>query len=167
MVSHAINMIEHGQYKKIVWIRNNIEVKDSKPIGYLPGDADEKVMPYAGPLMDHIGGKEGLERAIMERTVELLPLGYARGRDLDNTIIICSEAENLTTEHVQLLIGRVGKNSTLWFNGDTRQVDDHVFEANSGIERMIKKLSGQKKFGYVYMPITERSETAAMADLLD
>jgi predicted ribonuclease YlaK len=62
MVVTALDLIQKGKYDSIVWVRNNIEVKDSVPLGALPGSAFEKLLPWAGPLIDHVGGMEGLER---------------------------------------------------------------------------------------------------------
>lgn len=167
MVNTAIDLIEKGKYDKIVWVRNNVEVKNSKPIGFLPGDLNEKLSPFAGPLTDCLGGEISLQRAIADQQVELQHLGFMRGRSWDHSIIISSEAENLTKEHLQLLIGRVGKGSSLWLNGDLRQTDEAVFESNNGIVKAVERLVGNKHFGLVYMPTTERSETARLADLLD
>ena len=75
--------------------------------------------------------------------------------------------KNLTKEHVQLLIGRVGEGSSLWMNGDFKQTDSALFRNNNGLLSTVQKLSGHDKFGYVQLQKTERSETAAMADLLD
>lgn len=80
---------------------------------------------------------------------------------------MCSEAENLTKEHVQLLIGRVGEGSNLWLDGDFKQTDSKVFEENNGLNIAIEKLKGHQLFGYVHLEKSERSETAALADLLD
>lgn len=167
MVNHAIDLIEKGKYDRIVWVRNTVEVKNSRSIGFLPGTANEKLMPYAGPLSDALGGDVALERAIIDGWVKLEHLGPIRGRSYKRSIIYCSEAENLTKEHVQLLIGRVGGDSALWLNGDLRQIDDVVFESNNGLRKAIECLTGQHRFGVVYMPISERSETAKLADLLD
>lgn len=167
MVNHAVDMIEKGKYDKIVWVRNNIEVKDTKEIGFLPGSMLEKVYPFAAILADCLGGEVALERAITDGWVEIQPLGFIRGRSFQRSIIYCSEAENLTKQHIQLLIGRVGEGSTLWINGDLRQIDDVAFERNNGIQKLIDKLTGNECFGTVYLPITERSETARLADLLD
>lgn len=167
MVNHAIDLIEKGKYDRIVWVRNTVEVKNSRSIGFLPGTANEKLMPYAGPLSDTLGGDVALERAIIDGWVKLEHLGPIRGRSYKRSIIYCSEAENLTKEHVQLLIGRVGEDSALWLNGDLRQIDDVVFESNNGLRKAIECLTGQHRFGVVYMPISERSETAKLADLLD
>lgn len=88
-------------------------------------------------------------------------------RAINGLLFIAARAENLTKEHIQLLIGRVGEDSALWLNGDLRQIDDVVFESNNGLRKAIERLTGQHRFGVVYMPISERSETAKLADLLD
>ena len=167
MSSAAIDLVEKGKFDKIVWVRNNIEVKNSRPIGHLPGDYKEKMLPFAMPLADHLGGVDSLELMISQGKVELVHLGFIRGRDIKNAIIMCSEAENMTKEHIQLLLGRVGEGSSLWINGDYKQVDEAVFSRNNGQMTAVDKLKGHPRFGFVKLLKTERSETAAMADLLD
>lgn len=167
MCSAAIDLIEQGKYDKLVFIRNNIEVKNSKPIGHLPGSYYEKLLPFAMCLADHVGGVDGLSFMMNKGIIEVMHLGFIRGRDIKNSIIFCSEGENLTKEHLQLLIGRVGEGSSLWVNGDFKQTDAKVFEQNNGLMIGIDKLKGHPRFGYVKLLKTERSETAAMADILD
>ena len=167
MSSAAIDLIEKGYFDKLVYVRNNIEVKNSKPIGHLPGSSNEKLLPFAMCLADHVGGVDGLSYMIEKGVVEVVHLGFIRGRDIKNSIILCSEAENLTKEHIQLLIGRVGEGSSLWINGDFKQTDLAIFERNNGLMIAIDRLKGHPRFGYVKLLKTERSETAAMADLLD
>lgn len=167
MIANALKLIEDGKYEKLLYVRNAIGVKDAQEIGYLPGDKNSKLRPYAMVLADHLGGENGLDMQIMSGNIEIEHLGYIRGRDIKNTIIYCSEAENLTKEHVQLLIGRVGEGSSLWMNGDFKQTDNHIFRINNGLLSAVQKLAGHKKFGYIQLEKTERSETAAMADLLD
>ena len=167
MSSAAIDLIEKGYFDKLVYVRNNIEVKNSKPIGHLPGSSNEKLLPFAMCLADHVGGVDGLSYMIEKGIVEVVHLGFIRGRDIKNSIILCSEAENLTKEHIQLLIGRVGEGSSLWINGDFKQTDLAIFERNNGLMIAIDRLKGHPRFGYVKLLKTERSETAAMADLLD
>lgn len=167
MSSAAIDLIEKGYFDKLVYVRNNIEVKNSKPIGHLPGSSNEKLLPFAMCLADHVGGVDGLSYMIEKGVVEVVHLGFIRGRDIKNSIILCSEAENLTKEHIQLLIGRVGEGSSLWINGDFKQTDLAIFERNNGLMTAIDRLKGYPRFGYVKLLKTERSETAAMADLLD
>ena len=167
MSSIALDLVMQGKFDKIMWVRNNVEVKNSKPLGFLPGDAFDKLLPFAMPLADHVGGRDGLEHLISSQQIEVEHLGFIRGRDIKNTIIMCSEAENMTKEHVQLLLGRVGEGSALWLNGDYKQTDHKVFTENNGLMIAVDRLKGHPKFGFVKLVKTERSETAAMADLLD
>jgi PhoH-like ATPase len=136
-------------------------------VGFLKGSLDDKLAPYAQIICDHIGGKIGLEIMIQNGKIELQHLGFMRGRNIEDSIIYCSEAENMTKEHVQLLMGRVGSGSFLFLNGDMKQTDEAVFENNNGLGKMIETLKGHQKFAHVKLLKTERSETAAMADLLD
>ena len=159
--------IEDGKFEKLVYVRNAIGVKDANEIGFLPGSKEEKLRPFTMVLADHLGGETGLDMQIMAGTISIEHLGHIRGRDIKNSIIYCTEAENLTKEHVQLLIGRVGEGSTLWMNGDFKQTDNPLFRMNSGLLTTVQKLAGHEKFGYVQLQKTERSDTAAMADLLD
>ncbi len=163
----AVQMVESGKYDKIIFIRNNVEVKNTKPIGFLPGEKDEKILPWAMPLADHLGGENGLEMMVRNRNVELVHIGYIRGRDIKHSIIFVTEAENLTKEHIQLLISRVGEGSQIWFDGDLKQRDADIFVKNSGMAVAIERLRNHPRFGYVKLEKSERSETAAMADLLD
>ena len=131
MSTTALQLIKQKKFDKIVWIRNNIEVKNSRPIGFLPNGIIDKLLPFAMPLADHVGGQDGLEMLINQGQIEIEHLGFIRGRDIRNSIIICSEAENMTTEHVQLLVSRVGEGSNLWINGDFKQIDSNIFEVNT------------------------------------
>lgn len=167
MIATALQLVRANQFERIVYVRNNIEVKDSKPLGFLPGTSDEKMLPFAMPFADHAGGIDGLEYLRRSGQLEVCHLGYMRGRDIKNAIIYVTEAGNLTKEHVQLLLGRVGEGSHLWLDGDLKQVDMSVFRDNSGLATAIDKLTGNPLFGYVHLEKTERSETAALADLLD
>lgn len=169
MLGHALSMIEKNKVDKIVYVRNNIEVKNSNPLGALPGEMYDKLLPYAKPIADHVGGIDGLQMLMSppEPKLEIEHLGFMRGRDIKNSILFVSEAENLTKEHVQLLIGRVGEGSQIWFDGDFKQTDKEVFEKYSGLKIMIERLKGNKLFGYVRLKKSERSKTAQLADLLD
>lgn len=167
MTNAALELIEKGKFERIVWVRNNIFVKDAPDIGFLPGTEIEKLMPYVMPLADHAGGEEGIKKMLEDGRLEVIPLGYLRGRSLRNSIVFCTECENLTRQHIQLLMGRIDEGSQLWLDGDTKQRDKQIFEQSAGLERMIERLSGNKLFAYVHLEKSERSEVSALADLLD
>ena len=167
MCAAALDLIERGKYDRIVWVRNNYEVKDTKPIGHLPGEYMDKLLPFVMPLADHLGGVDSLRLMMSQGKIEAMHLGFIRGRDICNSIIMCSESENLTKGHAKLLVGRVGEGSSIWFNGDYRQTDSEVFRQNNGLLAMIDRLKGLPEFGHVQLVKIERSKTAALADLLD
>lgn len=167
MVYAALELIEKGKFDRIVWVRNNVAVKDAPEIGFLPGDDFAKLKPFLGPFLDHAGGEEGVKKLIDEDKLWVIPLGHLRGRSLKNCILLCSECENFTKEHLQLLMGRIDEGSQLWLDGDLKQRDKLIFEKSAGIEKMVNRLTGKKLFAYVHLKKAERSEVAALADELD
>ena len=167
MTNAALELIEKGKFERIVWVRNNVSVKDAPEIGYLPGTEIDKLMPYVMPLADHAGGEEGIKKMLENGTLEVIPLGHLRGRSLRNCIVFCTECENLTRQHIQLLMGRIDEGSQLWLDGDIKQRDKDIFEKSAGLERMIERLAGNKLFAHIHLEKSERSEVAALADLLD
>ena len=167
LVVAALDAVQRGEFDKIVWVRNNVQVKDTDQLGALPGEAYDKLLPYLGPFMDHVGGEDGVKLLIEHGQLEVIPLGFLRGRSIRKAIIMCSEAENLTKEHLQLLLGRVDEGSALWLDGDVRQRDRAAFEKSKGLETMIERLKGEELFGYVHLVKSERSATARLADKLN
>lgn len=167
LAAAALQAVDEGKFDRIVWIRNNVQVKDTDALGALPGSELEKMLPYAMPLADHCGGIDGLTSLIQQGKVEVIPLGFLRGRSIRNAVIITTEAENLTKEHIQLLLGRVDEGSNLWLDADVRQRDRIAFEKSQGIETLIDRLKGEPLFGYVHLVKSERSATARLADKLN
>jgi predicted ribonuclease YlaK len=120
MTNAALELIEKGKFERIVWVRNNVSVKDAPEIGFLPGTEIDKLMPYVMPLADHAGGEDGIKKMLENGTLEVIPLGHLRGRSLRNSIVFCTECENLTRQHIQLLMGRIDDGSQLWLDGDCK-----------------------------------------------
>lgn len=167
MTNAALELIEKGKFERIVWVRNNVSVKDAPEIGFLPGTEIDKLMPYVMPLADHAGGEEGIKKMLENGTLSVIPLGHLRGRSLRNSIVFCTECENLTRQHIQLLMGRIDEGSQLWLDGDLKQRDRHIFDLSAGLETLVDRLAGNKLFAHVHLEKSERSEVAALADYLD
>ena len=167
MTGAAMSLLDKGKFKKIIFIRPNVTVADVPDIGYLPGDANEKLAWTLGPIMDKVGGEEKLKALLSKGTIENIPLLYIRGRSFENSIIYVTEGQNMTSDVVKLLISRVGEGSELWINGDSHQVDKRVFDKDNGLSKMVERLKGERLFGYVWLPITERGEVANLANLMD
>lgn len=167
MIVAALEAVQKGDFEKVVFVRNNVQVRETDQIGSLPGDVNDKVRPYLMPFADHCGGSEGLAHLIERGQLEVIPLAFMRGRSIRNSIIYSMESENLTKQHIQLLMGRVDEGSQLWLDGDWHQRDRDIFEKSQGLETMIERLAGNQYFGYVHLIKSERSEVARLADLLD
>ena len=167
MLQHALKGIKEGRFSKIIYVRNNIITRGSRDIGYLGGDLVEKIRPYLMPIAD-LTTPEYMDELIETGVLEPVPLAFMRGRDFSSDVLVfCDEAENLTKENVQLLIGRIGEGSQLWFAGDLKQIDNTIFEKNNGLTKMIDCLAGNELFGMVRLVKSERSKTSQCADLLD
>ena len=108
-----------------------------------------------------------LDDMLEQNILEPVHLGFMRGRDIKDSIIFCDEVENMTKQHIQLLIGRVSTGSELWLAGDLKQTDNLNFEKNSGIKALIQGLENDPLFGMVKLIKSERSAVAALADKLD
>lgn len=166
-ITAALEAVQKDEFEKIIFIRNNVQVKDTDNLGILPGTEYEKILPYLMPFADHCGGVDGVQSLIDREQLEVIPLGFLRGRSIKNSILYSMESENLTKEHIQLIMGRVDEGSQLWLDGDSKQRDRYCFEKSKGLETMIERLKGNPLFGYVHMPKSERSAVARLADLLD
>lgn len=160
---HAINYVKWHKFDKIVYVRNNVEVAGSQKLGALPGEQEDKLMPWIMPLADILGDVEALRQSIDNGEIEPIHLGYIRGRSFHDSIIFVDEAENLTTDNVKLIIGRAGPRSEVWFLGDESQTDSDIFRKNSGIASLLNSLEGEPMFGTVELQKSERSSVAQLA----
>lgn len=165
-LNYALEQVARGTYNKLLFIRNNIIVADTKDIGYLPGDQQSKMSIWGGPIADHLGGQEMLDNLINEGVIEIYPLSHVRGRSIKNTIVLCDECENMNDKLITLLLSRIEESSEIIFCGDVAQIDNPKFEINNGIRSMIKNLAGEPLFGMVKLIKSERGAVARMCDLM-
>ena len=129
----------------------------------------EKISPYLGTLIDIIGQQEVLQ-LYESGQLEILPISVARGRNIEDAIIMVNEAQNLTEDHVKLLISRCSKNTRIFFDGDIKQADSNIFRQKSGL-KLLTKLRFSKEFSNLFSAVklesVERSKTAQSAGYLD
>lgn len=167
-IANALYLIEQGQYDKLIYVRNNFGVENTKDPGALPGDLDAKLRPFLGPLIDIVGSEEYVDQLIEERKVEQVHLGYLRGRSLKNCFVLVDESQNLTPSHVKMLLSRMAENSKLVFCGDYSQCDSKIFRnEGNGIMRMNERLQDNKLYGQIRLNKIERSEVCQLADKMD
>ena len=164
-------------YNQIILARPIVPLSN-KDIGFLPGDASDKIGPYMEPLWDNLkfiksqfGPNEKKLKQIVEMeesgSMLITPLAFIRGRSLSNIIFIIDEAQNLTPHEVKTIITRAGENTKIIFTGDVQQIDTPYLDENSnGLAYLVDKLSGQPLFCHVKLEKGERSELANLANQL-
>ena len=123
-VAHALKEILEKKKRKLVLTRPVVEAGEN--LGYLPGDLEQKVSPYLRPLydaMDMLLPSETITKMEENRTIEIAPLAYMRGRSLSNSYIILDEAQNTTKEQMKMFLTRMGEGSKMVVTGDVTQID--------------------------------------------
>lgn len=132
-------------------------------------DLFEKESIHMGTLMDMIGPITVQEMVNREK-IEIAPISTMRGRSFNNSIIIVNEAQNLTEDHIKLLIARCGDGTKIIFDGDIKQTDSQIFKNKSGL-KLLTNLKDSKIFGKIFgtvkLKTIERSFTAQASAYLD
>ena len=123
-VAMAVLALRERSVSRIILTRPAVEAGEK--LGYLPGDIEEKVDPYMRPIYDallELMGREAFERNLERGIIEVSPLAYMRGRNLDDSFILLDEAQNTTIEQMMMFLTRMGMNSRVCVCGDTTQID--------------------------------------------
>jgi PhoH-like ATPase len=140
-------------------------------LGFLPGDADEKMNPWAQATFDTLGSvvSDNVMDEIIERgLIEVLPLTHIRGRSLHDAFVIVDEAQSLERNVLLTVLSRIGQNSRVILTHDVAQRDNLRVGRHDGIASVIEALKGQHLFGHITLQRSERSDIAALVtDLLD
>ncbi len=123
-IAKAVEALEAGTVGRIVLSRPAVDAGES--IGFLPGDMEDKLAPYLRPLFDALADRLSMKRvrALMaEGAIEIAPLGFMRGRTLNNAFVVMDEAQNCTYAQLKMLLTRLGWHSTMVVTGDPHQSD--------------------------------------------
>lgn len=123
-VAAALKLLRDKRVERVVLTRPAVEAGEA--LGFLPGDLQEKLLPYLRPLYDAMNDMLGAEEtlALVERQiVEIAPLAYMRGRTLSNAFVILDEAQNTSHEQMMMFLTRLGENSKMAITGDITQID--------------------------------------------
>jgi len=162
-VQIALDMFFTRQVNKIIITRPTISNEDN---GYLPGSLNEKMEPWLVPIrsnMRKVYNKPSiLEKMEQQEDIELVSLSHFRGRTFENAICIIDEFQNLTKSQLGMVLGRLGRGSTMILTGDPQQIDLR-FPNDSAIHD-VSKVRGSE---YVFTKkLTDNHRHAALDDLL-
>jgi phosphate starvation-inducible PhoH-like protein len=141
----AIAALKKEQVTRIILTRPAVEAGEA--LGFLPGDLNEKIMPYLRPLYDALYDMleaEEVERSVERNIIEIAPLAYMRGRTLNHAFIVLDEAQNTTTEQMLMFLTRMGADSKCVITGDPSQIDLPPRKRSGLVEALqaLKELKG-------------------------
>jgi len=150
-VALAVRALKNKQIRRIILTRPAVEAGEN--LGFLPGDLRDKLDPYLQPLYDALWDMMPMQKLLSymeEKTIEIAPLAFMRGRTLDNAYVILDEAQNATESQIKMFLTRMGKNAKFFITGDITQID-LPRNQNSGLIQATKILNDVKGIDFVYL----------------
>jgi len=163
--AYACSAILTKKQQKIYLTRPIVEA-GGEHLGFLPGSAAEKVGPYFTPIfdaLDELVGPVGFQRELISKTMELRPLAYMRGTNLNDAVCLLDEAQNITYEQMVLYLTRIGRNSKMIINGDPTQSDIR----NCCLLKIVEKLEGMEGIGIVRFNPADIVRNPLIGQILD
>lgn len=165
-IASAVEALEKGDIERIILSRPAMEAGES--LGYLPGDMHEKMAPFLRPLYDSLGDRLGgkkVRQYIDDGTIEIAPVGFMRGRTLNNSFVVIDEAQNCTYSQLKMLLSRLGWHSTMIVTGDPEQSD--LLDGMSGLADISRRLQALKNVSVVQLDQTDIVRHPLVAHMLD
>lgn len=165
-ICKAVEALESGQVERIILSRPAMEAGES--LGYLPGDMNDKMAPYLRPLYDAMGDRMGgkkVRQLIDDGTIEIAPVGFMRGRTLNNAFIVIDEAQNCTYGQLKMLLSRLGWHSTMVVTGDPDQSD--LLNGMSGLADIANRLENLPNVAVIRLQQTDIVRHPLVAEMLD
>ncbi len=150
-VALAVRALKSRQVKRIVLTRPAVEAGEN--LGFLPGDLKDKLDPYLQPLYDALYDmlpSAKLDSYIADRTIEIAPLAFMRGRTLDNAFVILDEAQNATRPQLKMFLTRMGRSAKFIVTGDVTQIDLPP-RVPSGLPQATEILHSVKGVEFIYL----------------
>jgi PhoH-like ATPase len=157
-------VLERQQHRKIMVFRPLYAV-GGQELGYLPGDAQEKMGPWGQAVFDTLGAlvSENVLEEVVERGIlEVLPLTHIRGRSLHDAFVIVDEAQSLERNVLLTVLSRIGQNSRVVLTHDVAQRDNLRVGRFDGVASVIETLKGHPLFAHMTLTRSERSAIAAL-----
>ena len=165
-IASAVEALEKGEIERIILSRPAMEAGES--LGFLPGDLHEKMAPYLRPLYDCLGDRMGgkkVRQYLEDGTIEIAPIGFMRGRTLNNAFVVIDEAQNCTYSQLKMILSRLGWHSTMVITGDPDQSD--LLEGMSGLAQISKRLDSLPKVAVCQLEQKDIVRHPLVAEMLD
>ncbi|MFP4287887.1 MAG: PhoH family protein [Bacteroidales bacterium] len=154
-VALAVRALKNKEVRRIILTRPAVEAGES--LGFLPGDLKEKLDPYLQPLYDALRDMippSKLEKYLEDKTIEIAPLAFMRGRTLDNAFAILDESQNATESQLKMFLTRMGKSAKFIITGDITQIDLPKNQT-SGLITTTRILNNVKGIDFIFLNETD------------
>lgn len=148
-IALAVKALKNKEVKKIILSRPAVEAGEK--LGFLPGDMKDKIDPYLQPLYDALEDMipaTKLKDYIDNKTIQIAPLAFMRGRTLNDAVIILDEAQNTTVHQIKMFMTRLGIGAKMIITGDITQIDLHPSQ-ESGLKHALRILKGVNGIGNI------------------
>lgn len=152
----ALDMLYKKEVEKIIIARPAITAGEQ--IGFLPGTKEEKMAPFTAPVYDNmfrLSGKEKIEKLVTEGNIEIIPVGFLRGFNFTNCVVIIDEAQNCSETQLELILGRLCMGSKLIICGDSAQIDLKN-KKDSGFDFICKHMKDINGFSIITLQTNHR-----------
>ena len=148
----ALDGLFSRQYERVIITRPTVAKED---IGFLPGDIREKMDPWLAPIYHNLYmlyNKDKVDKEVEKGNIEIVPFAFMRGRTFVNSFVIVDEAQNVTHNQMETVIGRLGKGSKMVICGDMAQIDlkDKRETGFSFLSRIEEKVKGFKTHSLLF-----------------
>lgn len=165
-ISLAVEALERGDVERIILSRPAMEAGEN--LGFLPGDMHEKMAPYLRPLYDSLGDRMGgkkVRQLLDDGTIEIAPIGFMRGRTLNNAFVVIDEAQNCTYAQLKMILSRLGWHSSMVITGDPDQSD--LLQGLSGLADIAERLEPNPNIGIARLASVDIVRHPLVAEMLD
>jgi len=154
-IALAVKALKNKEVRKIILSRPAVEAGEK--LGFLPGDMKDKIDPYLQPLYDALEdmiAPAKLKDYIENKTIQIAPLAFMRGRTLSDAVIILDEAQNTSVHQIKMFLTRLGMNAKMIITGDITQIDLPPSQ-QSGLKHALRILKGVKGIGNIEFDKTD------------
>lgn len=138
----AVERLGRRQVDRIILTRPIVSVDEE--LGHLPGTLERKMDPWTRPMFDIMGNyfaTSRIKQMVKDRTIEIAPLAYMRGRTFDNCFVVADEMQNSTPNQLKMLMTRVGEETKMVVTGDVDQCDLRI--GSGGLADLVYRIDGR------------------------
>jgi len=165
------------EFSKVIVVRPAIEACGEQ-IGFLPGGLNDKMRPLIQPIIDNLRyffpNDEGYLTSLLESSsmhgspvIEVIPMGYLRGRTFTNCVVVFDEAQNASPAQMKLFLTRIGKNCKVIIEGDVTQSDRYKTRSANGLFDAMKRLHDCPNVGIVALEASDIQRSKVIAPILE